>query len=112
MTVSDFLQRAGGYRASLAFKAPCKVATTGNITLSGTQTIDGVALVNPRTPPHPSPTIVVIDDVDQPGRQFTLVATPGELVVLRKGATVQYGGLTGTRLLLSIAPVDWRSHLS
>ena len=54
----------------------------------------------------------VIDDVDQPGRQFTLVATPGELVVLRKGAPVQYGGLTGTRLLLSIAPVDWRSHLS
>ena len=31
-----------GASPSLAFKAPCKVATTANITLSGLQTIDGV----------------------------------------------------------------------
>lgn len=30
--------------AGVDFKASCRVATTGNITLSGTQTIDGVAL--------------------------------------------------------------------
>src|SRR5687767_13870777 len=31
--------------SGVAFKAPCRVATTANITLSGTQTIDGVAVV-------------------------------------------------------------------
>jgi hypothetical protein len=36
--------RLGGYRSTLAQKAPCYVATTANITLSGFQTIDGVAL--------------------------------------------------------------------
>lgn len=42
MTVTD---RLLGARSSLAYKAPCKVATTANITLSGTQTIDDVAVV-------------------------------------------------------------------
>ncbi|TIT30314.1 MAG: hypothetical protein E5W78_14415, partial [Mesorhizobium sp.] len=31
--------------SSTAYKGPCKVATVGNITLSGQQTIDGVAIV-------------------------------------------------------------------
>lgn len=35
------LYLVGGYKASLAFKAPCRCATTANITLSGLQTIDG-----------------------------------------------------------------------
>lgn len=35
---------AGSPNPGLAIKAPCRVATTGNITLSGLQTIDGVAL--------------------------------------------------------------------
>ncbi|MHB0965559.1 MAG: hypothetical protein ACYC36_03805 [Bellilinea sp.] len=39
------IDRLRGTRNSLAFKAPCVVATTANITLSGTQTIDGVAVV-------------------------------------------------------------------
>lgn len=34
-----------GVRSSKAFKTPCRVATTANITLSGEQTIDGVAVV-------------------------------------------------------------------
>jgi CO/xanthine dehydrogenase Mo-binding subunit len=34
----------GGAKGSLAFKAPCRVATTAEITLSGFQTIDGVTL--------------------------------------------------------------------
>lgn len=34
-----------GVRTSKAFKTPCRVATTANITLSGTQTIDGVSVV-------------------------------------------------------------------
>ncbi|HJQ58120.1 MAG TPA: hypothetical protein VJ890_14530 [Vineibacter sp.] len=33
-----------GVRSSKAFKTPCRAATTGNIALSGLQTIDGVAL--------------------------------------------------------------------
>jgi ethanolamine utilization protein EutQ (cupin superfamily) len=42
------------------------------------------------------------------GRETPLVASPGELVLLQKGATVRYGGTAGTELLLSIAPVNWR----
>lgn len=42
---SDLTTRLGGARSSLAFKAPCVVATTANIALTGTQTIDGVAVV-------------------------------------------------------------------
>lgn len=37
--------RIAGITASVAIKAPCKAATTTNITLSGEQTIDGVACV-------------------------------------------------------------------
>ena len=37
--------RIYGANSSLAVKAPCLAATTGNITLSGEQTIDGVAIV-------------------------------------------------------------------
>lgn len=37
--------RRYGYQGELAIKEPCVVATTANITLSGTQTIDGVAVV-------------------------------------------------------------------
>lgn len=39
------IDRLGGAKGSLAFKAPCVVASTGNLTLSGTQTVDGVAVV-------------------------------------------------------------------
>lgn len=41
MSLTD---RIDGYQSGLAFKAPCRVATTANITLSATQTVDGVAL--------------------------------------------------------------------
>ncbi len=37
--------RRQGVNAGLAFKAPVKAATTANVTLSGEQTVDGVALV-------------------------------------------------------------------
>jgi len=43
--MSTQTDRLGGAKGSLAWKAPCRVATTANITLSGTQTIDGVAVV-------------------------------------------------------------------
>jgi hypothetical protein len=42
MTTTD---RRQGVNAGLAMKAPCRVATTAAITLSGEQTIDGVACV-------------------------------------------------------------------
>lgn len=40
----DVLNRLQGARSTLGVKTPCRVATTANITLSGLQTIDGVAL--------------------------------------------------------------------
>lgn len=42
--MSTQTDRLGGAKGSLAHKAPCRVATTANITLSGLQTIDGVSL--------------------------------------------------------------------
>lgn len=42
MTSTD---RRFGYNSEVAIKGPCVAATTANITLSGTQTIDGVAVV-------------------------------------------------------------------
>ena len=44
------VDRIDGLVGSIAVKAPCKVATTANITLSGAQTIDGVALTADETP--------------------------------------------------------------
>jgi len=41
-TITD---RLAGATASLAIKAPVKAATTANVTLSGLQTVDDVALV-------------------------------------------------------------------
>ncbi len=45
---STGVDRVEGLDPAVAFKAPCKVATTGNITLSGAQTIDGVAITTER----------------------------------------------------------------
>jgi len=44
--MSTQIDRLGGAKGSLAYKAPVRVATTANITLSGTQTVDGVAVVS------------------------------------------------------------------
>lgn len=43
---SALIDRLSGINSGLAVKAPCRVATTANITLSGEQTIDGVAVVD------------------------------------------------------------------
>ena len=42
---SPTVDRRYGVVGSNAFKSPCRVASTGNLTLSGEQTIDGVAVV-------------------------------------------------------------------
>lgn len=43
--MSTITDRLAGVRTSLGYKAPCRVATTAAITLSGEQTINGVAVV-------------------------------------------------------------------
>lgn len=43
------------------------------------------------------------------GEKLT-VGDPGDLLVLPQGVTVEYGGSVGTRLLLSITPVNWRDE--
>ncbi len=45
MTGSTYADRINGITTSVAIKAPVRVATTANITLSGLQTIDGVTVV-------------------------------------------------------------------
>jgi hypothetical protein len=42
--VATYSDRVQGISTATAFKAPCRAATTANITLSGLQTVDGVAL--------------------------------------------------------------------
>lgn len=59
---SNVVSRLRGVKSSLAIKAPCLVATTANITLSGEQTIDGVA-VTAAVAPLP-PTRVLVKDQD------------------------------------------------
>ena len=43
--MSTSADRIDGLTTSVAIKAPVKVASTADLTLSGTQTIDGVAVV-------------------------------------------------------------------
>jgi len=43
--VSPTVDRRYGVGGSVAFKAPCAAASTGNLTLSGEQTVGAVALV-------------------------------------------------------------------
>ena len=43
---SPSTDRRYGVSGNLAMKAPCRVATTANITLNGAQTIDGVSVVS------------------------------------------------------------------
>ena len=52
--------------------------------------------------------LIVLDD---DGSERTLTAGPDQLLVLPKGSTVRYGAPIGTRLLLSISPVDWRERI-
>lgn len=49
---------------------------------------------------------VVVED----GGDVPLTGEQGELIVLPRGTTVRYGAAPGTRLLLSITPVDWRAR--
>jgi len=42
--MTSYSDRINGTEASVAIKAPCAIATLANITLSGLQTIDGVAI--------------------------------------------------------------------
>ena len=43
---SPTVDRRYGVVGGIALKAPCRVASTGNLTLSGEQTINGVAVVS------------------------------------------------------------------
>jgi len=47
--MGDVLDRLSGAISSLAVKAPVRAATTGNVTLSGFQTIDGIAISSAAT---------------------------------------------------------------
>lgn len=46
--------------------------------------------------------------VDEAEGERTVTGEVGDVIVIPKGATVRYGASAGTRLLLSISPVNWR----
>lgn len=48
--------------------------------------------------------------VAEDGAETTLAGQPGDIVALPKGVTVKYGAAVGTKLILSIAPVNWRNE--
>ncbi|MFC8511730.1 hypothetical protein [Streptomyces sp. NPDC057257] len=50
---------------------------------------------------------IIVED----GGDVPLNGDQGELIVLPQGTTVRYGAAPGTRLLLSITPVNWRKSL-
>ena len=72
--MSDLVDRIEGARSSLAFKAPCRVATTANITLSGEQTIDGVAVVEEGANDRPD-RVLVKNQTDQTQNGIYSVST-------------------------------------
>ena len=66
---------------------------------------------------HYEETIFVIEGqlrlvVIEGASERTVAGQSGDLVVLPKGSTVRYAASTGTRLLLSISPVNWRDALA
>jgi ethanolamine utilization protein EutQ (cupin superfamily) len=66
---------------------------------------------------HYEETIFVIEGqlrlvVIEGAEERTVAGQAGDLVVLPKGSTVRYAASTGTRLLLSISPVNWREALA
>lgn len=48
--------------------------------------------------------------VVESGTDREVTGEPGDLIVLTRGTTVRYGAAVGTRLLLSISPVNWRER--
>lgn len=72
--MSDLFDRLEGARSSLAFKAPCRVATTANITLSGEQTIDGVSVVEEGDNDRPD-RVLVKNQTDQTQNGIWIVST-------------------------------------
>lgn len=63
------VDRLDGLSSSVAYKGPCKVATTANITLSGAQTIDSVSVV--------SDDRVLVKDQTDPRENGIYVASTG-----------------------------------
>jgi len=78
---SSFETRVDGISTSLAVKAPCLVATTANITLSGTQTIDDVAVVADNR-------VLVKDQTD---------GTENGIYIAAAGAWTRAGDMDGAR---------------
>lgn len=72
--MSDLFDRLEGARSSLAFKAPCRVATTANIILSGEQTIDGVAVLEEGANDRPD-RVLVKNQTDQRQNGIYIVST-------------------------------------
>lgn len=87
-----------GLSSSTAIKGPCKVASTANLTLSGTQTVDGVAagvddrvLVKDQTTPSENGIYVVDTGPWRRSKDFnrTKDVKTGTLVCVTSGATGQ-----------------------
>jgi hypothetical protein len=72
--MTDLHDRLEGARSSLAFKAPCRVATTANITLSGEQTIDDIAVVEEGANDRPD-RVLVKNQTDQTQNGIWTVST-------------------------------------
>ena len=77
-------------------------------------TFDGDGYSDPWTVEYEE-TVYVIDGEARlrlvtPDGEAEVVAGPDALIVLPQDTTVRYGARVGTRLLLSISPVNWRDQ--
>lgn len=70
----NMVDRLAGASSSLAFKAPCRVATTTNITLSGLQAIDGVT---PTVSEHPDLRRILVKNQNLPAENGIYVCDTG-----------------------------------
>ncbi|OPX09496.1 hypothetical protein [Mycobacterium sp. AT1] len=122
MSVSAFDARRTGVRRPLLAHAPAEPfgpariahwSSAANLDLLGTylMVFDSTGVSDPWTLAYEESLYVISGEawiVELAGEdECTSTASVGDLLVITRGATVRYGGMEGTQLLLSIAPVNW-----
>lgn len=115
--MSNLTARLGGASSSLAFKAPCRVATTANITLSGFQTIDGVTFTSADEAAGLNMRVLVLNQTDAKQNGIYDVKSTGWIRAkdfdgtedLRDGTRVYVAGgstLAGAYVLTTDDPIE------
>jgi hypothetical protein len=111
--MANVVDRLGGASSSLAFKAPCRLGTTANITLSGYQTIDGTL---PTSSEHVDLRRILVKDQDTASENGIYIMDTGTWVRtkdfdgandIRQGTRMYvFGGSTQSGTYIVTSSVD------